>query len=1063
MPKAATYTLIWSPELNRYELYDQEQPSQPLLHGEGAAWSAWLAAHRAFAFHGQTGQLSLLKEARQRGRDGYWYAYRRQGGRMVKKYVGLSAELTMARLEVTAQALTSEPPSLVDVPTPPLPTTVSANAPLEAMPRSVSEAHSSAAALQPELLEPKLRLPRPHVALVMRERLLAQLDAGLSHKLTLIAAPAGLGKTTLLSQWIADRGAGGDLPPVAWVSLDAGDNDPIRFWRYVLGACRTIVPDLDQAAVALLARPQAPFAPAPLEPILTSFLNALSRLRGRAILVLEDYHVITEPRIHETLAFVLDHLPPTAHVVLLTRSSPPLPLARWRARNELHEVSAADLRFSPEETATFLQRVLAFPLTVEAIRQLDAHLEGWPAGLRLTTLALQGHVSQQQIEQVLATFAGSHRHLVEYLVTEVLDAQPKALQIFLLQTSVLNRLTGSLCDAVAGRIDSARLLETVERAGLFLLPLGGTVPWYRYQTFFAEAMQHEARRRLGEDALRACSSRAGSWYEQHGMLADAVDAALAAGEGTRAAVLMERFIERQPLVEYYELFTIQRWLAQLPQAVLHAAPPLCFAYANVLVFGSASNQLAPSILAQVEPLLALAEQGWRSSDNLPRLGEALAFRALLVVRQGGIAQAAHLAQQALAQLPAVDQFANSRAICLGIIGEDARQAGQLATARQQFLEAYTLCEATDNPPGCRVVRLALGEVCRGQAELHQAAEYYRQVLAEAGDDPADRAKALLGLAQLAYAWNDLGAAERDAQAALDLGQQLADVAVEVHASLLLVRVQHARRQTAPALRQLAMLLAHLPPARWPLLHREVLVCQARLQLAAGDLTAVQRWMNDRVQDDAALPLLQREQEELLVARWLVVQGEADAASSLLERWLSDAQAGARMQSILEIQLLMALVQQTLKHVKEAQQILQAVLALTHIQGDVRLFLDEGEPLAALLAQGAGRRAQNSSIHNSIKHLLAAFQSQVGVFVTQHAGQPVPYAAFKGSNVLVEPLSSQEQRVLRLLAAGLSNPEIAEELIVSVNTVKTHLQRIYQKLNVTSRRAARAAARHLDLL
>ncbi|HEX9374106.1 MAG TPA: hypothetical protein VF897_24045, partial [Roseiflexaceae bacterium] len=653
------------------------------------------------------------------------------------------------------------------------------------------------------------------------------------------------------SQWVADRRARGDLPPVAWVSLDSGDNDPIRFWRYVLTACRTLEADLEQAAVALLATPASPFAPAPLEPVLTSFLNAVSRLLGRGILVLEDYHVITEPRIHETVAFVLDHLPATVHVVLLTRGEPPLPLARWRARNELHEVGTADLRFSPDEAATFFQQALAFPLTAEAMRQLDTHLEGWPAGLRLITLALQGHIPEQQIEQALATFVGNHRHLVEYLVTEVLDAQPKALQNFLLQTSVLSRLTGSLCDAVTGRTDSARLLETVERAGLFLLPLGGSVPWYRYQTFFAEAMQHEARRRLGEDALRACSSRASAWYEQHGMLADSVDAALAAGAGTRAAVLMERFIELQPLAEYYELYTLQRWLVQLPEAVLHAAPALCFAYASVLVFGSASDQLAPPILTQVELLLERAEQGWHSSDNVPRLGDVLAFRALLAVRQGAIAKAATLARQALVQLPAADRFAKSRVICLGIVGEDARQAGQLDVARQLILEAHALCAATSNRPGLRVITLALAEVCRGQGELHQAAAHYHQVLVDAEDDVTDRAKALVGLAQLAFEWNDLDAAARDAQAALDLGQQLADLAIEAHASLVLARVQHARGQTTPALQRLAMLLAPMPPARWPLLHREVLACQARLQLAAGDRAAVQRWVADRAQDDAA--------------------------------------------------------------------------------------------------------------------------------------------------------------------------------------------------------------------
>ncbi len=1081
MPKRAKYTLIWSPSREGYELYGQDERGQPRLCGDDETWFAWLAAHSAFSFQGQHGQLNLLKEARPRGGDGYWYAYRRQGRRMAKKYIGRSADLTMARLEAVASALASAARLASDTSSPPndalvrqLRATGLGGAEGDKLERPVSgEFIIPASPHQAPLLEPKLRPPRPQTSLVVRERLLAQLDAGLSHKLTLIAAPAGFGKTTLLSQWVADRRARGDLPPLAWVSLDEGDNDLIRFWRYVFTACRAIEPDLEQAAVALLATPQAPFVRAPLEPVLTAFLNALSDLPRGGVLVLEDYHAITEPRIHETVAFVLDHLPATLHVVLLTRSSPPLSLARWRARNELHEVSAADLRFSPAEMATFLQHHLAFPLTAEAMRQLDAHLEGWPAGLRLVTLALQGHVPEQQIEPLLATFAGSHRHLLEYLVTEVLDAQPKALQIFLLQTSVLSRLTGSLCDVVTGRNDSERLLDTMERAGLFLLPLGETEPWYRYHLFFAEAMQQAARRRLGAEALGACSSRASAWYEQHGMLADAVDAALAAGEGMRAAVLMERFIERQPLAEYYELYTLQRWLAQLPEVVLHGAPALCFLYANVLVFSSVSDQLAPVTSARVETLLRLAEQGWRSSDSIPRLGEVLAFRALLAVRQRDIAQAARLARQALVQLPDADRVASSRVICLGIVGEDARQAGQFDTAREQFLAAYALCEATGNPPGRRVVQLALGEVCRGQGELHQAAEHYHQVLAEAGEDPTDRAKALLGLAQLAYTWNDLEAADRHAQAALDLGQQLADRAIEAQASLLLARVQHAYGQTTPALQRLAMLLAHVPPARWPLLHREVLVCQARLQLAAGDRAAVQHWVTDRAQDDVVLPLLQREQEELLVARWHLAQGEADAAWRLLNQWLSDAQAGGRTYSVLEIQLLMALAQHMRQQTHAAHQLLQAVLTRAAVEGELRLLLDEGETLAALLAQSVAlgpegtpaqepRKAQNNPLHAYVEQLRTAFETQTGALDMRPAGQSVLGAAIERSNALVEPLSPQEQRVLRLLAAGLSNPEIAQELVVSVNTVKTHLQRIYQKLHVTNRREAREAARRLQL-
>src|SRR5437660_5758321 len=380
-----------------------------------------------------------------------------------------------------------------------------------------------------ELLSTKLALPRPRPSLVLREPLLERLDEGLEHKLSLLSAPAGFGKTTLVSEWIATRGERQDSPPVAWVSLDVGDNDPVRFWRYVIAACRSFHANVGESALALLQTSRRP----PLESMLTTFINELAQLVCRGYLVLEDYHVITSPRIHETMTYFVDHLPATLHLLILTRSDPPLPLARLRAHDDLYELHTADLRFSLAETEAFLRQAFPFPLSTEAITHLEARTEGWVAGLRLLALALQGRKDPRELERMLVTFTGSHRHILEYLVADVLSSQPEALQDFLLQTVFLNRLTASLCDAITGRIDSERMLEQLEHANLFLIPLDEIGQWYRYHTLFAEAMQHEARRRLGEDYLHSLYDKASRWFEEQGLLAEAVEVALSARDFAR--------------------------------------------------------------------------------------------------------------------------------------------------------------------------------------------------------------------------------------------------------------------------------------------------------------------------------------------------------------------------------------------------------------------------------------------------------------------------------------------------------------------------------------------------
>ena len=330
--------------------------------------------------------------------------------------------------------------------------------------------------------------------------------------------------------------------------------------------------------------------------MLTTFINELTQLSSRGILVLEDYHDITARQVHETVTFLLDHLPATLHLIIITRSDPPLPLARLRARNELSELRAADLRFSLAETETFLQQAIQFPLSSGAITRLDARTEGWVAGLRLVALALQGRQEPQEVEQFLTTFAGSHRHILEYLAAEVLSAQSESLQEFLLQTSFLSRLTGSLCDAVTGRNDSAIILEQLERINLFLVPLDETQQWYRYHALFAEAMHHYARRRFGEACLRSLYDKAGRWYEQHGLLAEAVEATLSAQDLGRAAILIERIIELHRFNN--ELHTLRRWIEQLPEELLRTHPTLCFTYALAILF--TEDRRAPAVVALLQ-------------------------------------------------------------------------------------------------------------------------------------------------------------------------------------------------------------------------------------------------------------------------------------------------------------------------------------------------------------------------------------------------------------------------------------------------------------------------------
>jgi LuxR family transcriptional regulator, maltose regulon positive regulatory protein len=1042
MAKKVPAMLLWSGEDRQY-LWQREGSTEKRV--ELAAQDhifRLLDENTSFSFHGQQGHLTLLKETRVRGDDGYWYAYRRLGKRVVKKYAGRPADLTIARLEELALAMQAAP----------IQRELAQSSHLSSAP--YSQPAPSTLLHQAPLLLPKLHPPRPTASLLSRERLLARLDDGISRKLTLVLAPAGFGKTTLVSEWIAARHAREvSSPPVAWIALDAGDNDPIRFWHYLLVACQTFQANLGESILPQLgAAGQLPCPRPSLETILIGLLNDLAHMAGSGILVLEDYHVIQSSDIHQAMSFFLEHQPTNLHLILMARSEPPLPLAQLRAHDELVELGASHLRFTQEETRVFLRQTLSFPFEETLLDLLQRRTEGWITGLRLLTLAMPGQesFSAQEVEQRLAQISGSQRPILDYLVAEVLASQAEPLQTFLLQTTGLVRLTGSLCDTVTGRNDSAFLLEQIERANLFLLPLDESGTWYRYHTLFAEAMQHEARRRLGEASLLTIESCASRWYEQHDLLSDAVEAALRARELRRAAALMTRIVESQPLLHHQELHTFLRWLREFPEEILRESPTLSATYALALLFTTQQRTFA--FKPQFERYLQMAEECLQACGNLPRLGEVLTLHALLSEHVDDHATTIRCAQEALMMLPDGERF--WRSLALDMLGMAALVAGRMTEARQIMHESWKLDPAPFEKSDARRSGSLLLQsyLALGVGHLEQAALLLRQVLDLAGENLTDRGTALFGLATLSYEWNRLSEAEQYIQQEYALHAETRNEWLWLQSATLHARVLYARGEHTQA----QEVLQHLSPAlAQPRYSRQIELWLAHFALASGDLVTAQRRLAGQhalTQDETPQDLM-HEQEQLLAARLLLAQGEerkAHQALDILAGWRAEAQSQARLRSEVEVLLLMTRAYEHLRRRQEAKETLKEALTLAQIAGYQRLFLDEGAEMAALL-KGMVSEMRAPLQRAYLRTLLRGFPTV----------QPFPTPT--GGDDVLAPLSPQERRVLGLLVAGRTNPEIARELVVSLNTVKTQVKSIYRKLDIGSRHEASEVAHRLELL
>ncbi|QBD75954.1 hypothetical protein EPA93_08010 [Ktedonosporobacter rubrisoli] len=1065
MPRRAPYLLRWSSQAQGYELFGADRTVRCALVIDSAAWFTWLDAIPSFAFVSRSGGRCTVRKELIHPDQAYWYAYRSWQRRTVKRYLGRPCDLSLAHLEDVARRLQNPPSSLV------------VEGKLQ-MSNAVAPPSLQLSPLQKARLHPPRLLP----GLIERTHLFTQLDTWHTSKLLLVSAPAGFGKTTLLASWLAAR----NLERSGWVSLVAEDNDLLPFWRMIFTACQIWAAHAAHEALTQLLPPTQLFLPHPsLTEIILSFCYSIAQQGVTGLLILDDYHIITKPEIHEMLSFFISHLPESLHLVLLTRADLPLTLARLRASGELHALQARDMRFAPDEVARFFQLTSACSPSPDVLEELNMHLEGWPAGLRLFSLSLHTNITSAEIEHLLNTFRGAHRPVREYFVAEVLEAQPEPLQHFLLCTSFLPRLSASLCAVVTGQPKSLRFLEEMERANLFVEALDASGEWYRYQSLFAEAMQHEARRRLGEEVLLTTLHAASSWFQHHALLAEAIDTALKAEAFEQAALLIEQIVQQMDVLAFQEYHQLQRWLELMPQELVWSRPRLCFSAALALAFRHPSFEIDQHSLTRIEAYLHRAEEGWRAQNDRSALGELFAFRAVFISSHQAQDHATIWAAQALEFLPATAGL--WRAMSLRVVsGEDLR-AGRFQEAFRLLQESERCWQVMDNLPMLKGAQLFLGMICLELGELQQATRYFQQVLHQARphEDGPHITLAQLGQAFLLYARNELEAAEQLVQRVLSQIKDQEEGSLQPFHRLLLIplellqaRLFYARGEAEQAMQSLAALLAQLRLSQHELhsyFFRVALASFVHYALRAGDIASVQRWLDTLSPEDAqqALPAPQtgwigsstyappgltqakqarlfKEQHVLLQARLFLAQEAVDEALALLNALLPAMHAAGRKRQMTQIYVLLALAHAGRQQRLEARQSLLEALKIGYDESDLHTFLEEGQPLCSLL--------QDLVLVLRDEPLRAYTQMLLQAFVGRQSSQSSA-SAISG---LAEPLSPQEQRVLRKLAAGLSNAEIAQTLTVSINTVRSQVQSIYRKLQVHNRHAAREVARRMHL-
>jgi LuxR family transcriptional regulator, maltose regulon positive regulatory protein len=896
------------------------------------------------------------------------------------------------------------------------------------------------------LVSTKLRPSQTRPKLVARPCLAERLDPESGRKLTLVSAPAGFGKTTLLSEWLRSR-VGGDRS-VAWLSLDAGDNDPVRFLSYLVAALRTVEERIGEGVLAALRSPEPPR----IEALTGALINEMAALPGGLDLILDDYHLIDSESAHRIVSFLLEHLPEGVHLVISSRIDPPLQLSRLRARNQIAELGTAELAFTLVEAAAFLKEVMGLDLSAEDVARLEERTEGWIAGLQLAALSMR---DRKDVSGFIEVFSGSHRDVLDFLAEEVLDRQPAHVQEFLLATSILGDLTGPLCDALTGRSDGQEMLERLERENLFVVALDDERRWYRYHHLFAEFLRGHLGRESPE-RMDELHRNASVWNEQNGGISSAIEHALLAGDYERAARLMERGIGQT----WYrgEVATLLGWLGKLPEKTMRRRPLLLIWFAAAMMLAGQFDGVE-SLLNEADRVLGNssgAETIPESEEDAPKhlLATAASVRSMYSRLQGDPNGAIEHARRALDLLP--EDNLNPRPFAAIALAQAHEAAGNEEAAITAYARAGALGRAAGHDYVALSAMAAHAHLELAQGHLRQADDLLQRALGYATEHGSEQLPAVgsvrIGRGELLYEWDDLDAAARHLTEGIELATRTGDVEILMwgHVAISQVRQALGDAEGALAAARQAERVARSSSTEYAIV--DAAVWKTRLYLMMGDLASASSGQ-ERAASAGEVRPYSRDSERIILARLLIARNEPGEALRLLAQLHATARTAART---IEIQALQALALHAKGKKEEATRALAEALALAEPEGYVRTFVDEGPAMAELLsgvleAQRRGHLYPSGRVPSHyLRKLLAALERDSAPAASPTAG-------------LSEPLSERELEVLALIAAGKSNRQISSDLFVSVGTVKTHLNNVYRKLDAHSRTQALARARELKLL